>query len=89
MPFTSRLYRFAEVLTCSSATLIELVTQIGQEPRCLCNSPSSTAVAALAGRQIVVAIDRSECSLNALKWALEELYRSNDTIHIVRCLCSF
>ncbi|KAK9844074.1 hypothetical protein WJX81_003837 [Elliptochloris bilobata] len=35
------------------------------------------------GRQIVVAVDRSEPSQKALKWALDELYRSNDTVHVV------
>lgn len=57
-----------------------LVTQIGQESSYI----SSIPAIGLAGRQIVVAIDRSECALHALNWALDELYRSNDTIHIVR-----
>ncbi len=45
------------------------------------------------GRQILVAVDRSETALRALAWALHELYRSGDTIHVVRapiaCLLGF
>ena len=34
-------------------------------------------------RQIVVAIDVTDDSLRALKWGINELYRSGDAFHIV------